>query len=67
MPLSFSACTDTLYKKKVIFQITNFFAGQREGQFVDILHWYKVCHPKIPLFNFFWICLNLQAQWKHED
>lgn len=38
---------------------TYFFTSESKCQFVDILHWYEVCHPEIPLFNFLLICLDL--------
>ena len=39
---------------------TYFFTSESKCQFVDILHWYEVCHPEIPLFNFLLICLDLE-------
>ena len=39
--------------------LTYFFTCESKCQFVDILHWYKVRHPEIPLFNFLLICLDL--------
>ena len=39
---------------------TYFFTSKSKCQFVDILHWYKVSHPEIPLFNFLLICLDLE-------
>lgn len=41
--------------------LTYFFTSESKCKFVDILHWYKVCHPEIPLFNFLLICLDLQC------
>ena len=39
---------------------TYFFTSESKCQFVDILHWYEVCHPEIPLFNFLLIRLDLK-------
>ena len=53
----------TLTSKMIMYHmyiyLTYFFTSESKCQFVDILHWYKVCHPKIPLFNFLLICLDL--------
>jgi hypothetical protein len=46
-------------KKRTIFH-TNFFTSQRESQFVNILHWHKVCYPEISLFYFVMVCMHLK-------
>lgn len=54
-------CPTTKWKKmnsKIMIH-TNFFAGQRDGQFVNILHWHKVCDPEISLFHFIMVCMDL--------
>ena len=47
-------CADLIFT-----YLTNFFTCKSKCQFVNILHWYKVCHPQISLFYFILISLDL--------
>ena len=47
--------------------LTNFFTCKSKSQFVNILHWYKVCHPQISLFYFILISLDLAINWYWYD
>ena len=55
-------CTDLIFT-----YLTNFFTCKSKCQFVNILHWYKVCHPQISLFYFILISLDLAINWYWYD
>ena len=51
----------------ILTYLTNFFTCKSKCQFVNILHWYKVCHPQISLFYFILISLDLAINWYWYD
>ena len=55
-------CADLIFT-----YLTNFFTCKSKCQFVNILHWYKVCHPQISLFYFILISLDLAINWYWYD